>query len=657
MGSQFESDKSPEGIKHESPHTPRKAFTRSTSTHGKSRNPSLSLQRTHSRKDIYDADTSRDDGQFGYQGTGGGEGLYRLTSQDTRRNQHNTAQHQQASATSGLAAYENEDAKEREEEVEAVEAARYGGPGSRPTNANKTSTSLSEVPSDPGSLATSTSETPANDLEKGLETDPKEKEKASSELERRHDPNLVSWDSPDSQENPRNWSPGKKWRTTFLVSSYTFFSPLSSSMIAPALPLMSSDFHITSQVASNLMLSVFVLAYAVGPLLLGPLSEMFGRRPILQGCNVFFILWTVGCALAQNQAEMTAFRFLAGLGASAPLVVGGGTIGDCYEPQQRGGAMAVYSMAPLIGPVIGPIVGAAITQTLQNWRWIYGVAAIASAAPAVLGVFFLQETYAPRILAVKAARLRKETGNEKLHTAFDIEAPRWQDRFKHNLVRPFVLLLTQPIVQLLAAYMSVIYGTMYLLLVSFEEVFRLQYNFNTLIASLNYISLGIGFAIGGQIGGRLVDRIYRRLKARNDNVGTPEMKLPLMMVSAFLVPIGLILFGFSAQYKLHWIVPNIGAAIFGLGMMGTFLCLQNYTVDTYNVYAASALSAVGFCRSLCGFGLPLAAPSLYANLGYDYGNLLLAGIAAVLGCPAPFLFYKYGKWLREKSPYAASPSM
>lgn len=84
---------------------------------------------------------------------------------------------------------------------------------------------------------------------------------------------------------------------------------------------------------------------------------------------------------------------------------------------------------------------------------------------------------------------------------------------------------------------------------------------------------------------------------------------------------------------------------------------RSYALDAYTTYAASILASVGFCRSLAGFGLPLAAPSLYANLGYDYGNLLLACIALVLGVPAPILLWKYGAYLRARSPYASEASL
>lgn len=83
--------------------------------------------------------------------------------------------------------------------------------------------------------------------------------------------------------------------------------------------------------------------------------------------------------------------------------------------------------------------------------------------------------------------------------------------------------------------------------------------------------------------------IYKRFKAKNGGVGRPEYKLPLMIVTTWMLPAGMLIYGWSVQYHVHWIVPNIGAFIFGTGMMFSFLGVQNYMVDTYSLYAASAL--------------------------------------------------------------------
>jgi hypothetical protein len=106
-----------------------------------------------------------------------------------------------------------------------------------------------------------------------------------------------------------------------MVSCFTFISPVSSSMVAPALTSLAKDLHITDAVESQLTLSVFVLAYAVGPLFLGPLSEIYGRVIILQLANLFYLVFNIGCGVSQTKTQMIVCRFFAGLGGSAPLAV------------------------------------------------------------------------------------------------------------------------------------------------------------------------------------------------------------------------------------------------------------------------------------------------------------------------------------------------
>jgi MFS family permease len=131
----------------------------------------------------------------------------------------------------------------------------------------------------------------------------------------------VTWDGPDDPENPKNWTNKKKWAATLIVSSFTFISPVSSSMVAPALPAMARELNITNSVEQSLILSIFVLAYAVGPLFLGPLSEINGRVIVLQLANLFYLAFNIGCGFAKTKGQLIAFRFLAGLGGSAPLAV------------------------------------------------------------------------------------------------------------------------------------------------------------------------------------------------------------------------------------------------------------------------------------------------------------------------------------------------
>ena len=133
-------------------------------------------------------------------------------------------------------------------------------------------------------------------------------------------------------------------------------------MIAPAIGTLAQDFHITSDVEAQMMLSIFVLSYGFGPLLLGPMSEVFGRVRVLQLSNLFYLVWNLGCGFTRNKEEMIVFRLLAGIGGSAPMAVGGGVLGDCWQPEERGKAVGIYSLAPLLGPALGPLVGAWIVE-------------------------------------------------------------------------------------------------------------------------------------------------------------------------------------------------------------------------------------------------------------------------------------------------------
>jgi len=194
---------------------------------------------------------------------------------------------------------------------------------------------------------------------------------------------------------------------------------------------------------------------------------------------------------------------------------------------------------------------------------------------------------------------------------------------------------------------------MYLVLSTFPSVWEKVYHESVGVGGLNYVSLGLGYFLGTQIAAPISDRIYKKLKRRNNNIGQPEFRVPLMIPGAMMVPIGLFIYGWTAYYHTHWIGPNIGAAIFAAGTIVGFQSTQTYIVDAYTRFAASAVSATAVLRSLAGFAFPLFAPYMYSALGLNWGNSLLGFIAIGLGLPAPILMWKYGQMLRQKSTYAA----
>lgn len=181
------------------------------------------------------------------------------------------------------------------------------------------------------------------------------------------DAGIIGWESQDDPEMPLNFPQNKKWLLLALISSITLISPLASSMFAPGVSFMDADLHNTNEYVSALSVSIFVMGYVVGPLILSPLSEIYGRRPVLGCANAFFSVWQIGCALAPNITGLIIMRFLAGIGGSGCLTIGGGVIADLFHTEQRGMATSIFGAGPLLGPVIGPICGGFIAQR-AGWR-------------------------------------------------------------------------------------------------------------------------------------------------------------------------------------------------------------------------------------------------------------------------------------------------
>ena len=152
-------------------------------------------------------------------------------------------------------------------------------------------------------------------------------------------------------------------------------SPLASSMFAPGVPQVLQEFNSDNAILGSFVVSVYVLGYAFGPLFIAPLSELYGRRPIYHITNLLFIVFTVACAVASNFNMLIAFRFLEGVAGSAALTIGGGTVADLFAPEERGAALAVWQMGPMLGPIVGPTAGGFLSQA-KGWRWIFWVIAI-----------------------------------------------------------------------------------------------------------------------------------------------------------------------------------------------------------------------------------------------------------------------------------------
>ncbi|KUJ12853.1 MFS general substrate transporter [Mollisia scopiformis] len=450
---------------------------------------------------------------------------------------------------------------------------------------------------------------------------------------------VVDFDGLDDPAKAQNWRPGKKWTMITVLALMTFISTLASTMFAPSVPSVMMEFRSTSTTLSTFVVSVYVLGNATGPLILAPLSELFGRAPVYHATNALYVICTAACALSANLSMLIVFRFFAGAMGAAVLSLGGGTITDLFIPEQRGTAMAVWSLGPLLGPVVGPVAGGFISSAL-GWRWIFWILTIASGVVTIAYYFFVPESYSPALLEKKASLLR-ERGNPYLRSKLASPLSRSATLYR-AIVRPTQMLLFCPVVTLLSIFIAVVYGQLYLLYTTITFVFEEQYHFAYRTSGLAFLGLGVGMLLGAGIFGAVSDRT---LKAKEKENGLkPEYRLPVMMYGIVIIPIGLVIYGWTAEKHVMWIAPIIGTAFVGAGMMATFA----YLVDAFPLYSASAVAANTVLRSIAGAFLPLAGPRMYSSLGLGWGNSLLALIAVML-IPFPALLIIYGERLRKLS--------
>jgi multidrug resistance protein len=389
----------------------------------------------------------------------------------------------------------------------------------------------------------------------------------------------------------------------------------------------------------------------VGPMLFAPLSEVLGRRIIYATTLLLAVIFIIPCAVAPNIQTLLVCRAIDGIAFSAPMTLVGGTLSDLWRTEERGVAMAAFSAAPFIGPAIGPLVGGFLFDA-AGWRWLYWIQLILAAVVYILITFTVPETYAPTILARRAAKLRKSTGEKDHVTEQDLDLRPFGERLRVFLIRPFQLLFGELIVFLVSVYMSVLYGLLYMFFVAFPIIYQEGKGYSAGITGLMFIPLAIG-VVASACCAPWVNAHYLKMCDKYNGAPPPEVRLFPMMVSCWFIPIGLFIFAWTSYPHLSWIGPAIGGFPVGFGFIFLYNAANNYMVDSYQHQAASALAAKTFLRSFWGAAVVLFTEQMYARCGYQWASSILAFISLAC-CAIPYVFYFFGERIRRHSKYAYS---
>ncbi|KAF7305789.1 RNA polymerase II-associated protein [Mycena chlorophos] len=470
----------------------------------------------------------------------------------------------------------------------------------------------------------------------------------------------------DPSEEPVYWSTAKKWLAVGVISAGSFCVTFASSMASFTEAGMAKEFHVSHE-PTILSISLFVLGLGLGPLITGApvfrgafletiflprtnvVAQVYGRSIIYRVSYILLVIIAFPIAFAPNLAVFLVFRFLQGMAGASFLSVAGGSVADMFVGPAVPTPMAVYTISPFMGPVFGPAIGGFINQNLY-WRWTYRISLIWMFCQMVAIFLFVPESYAPVLMQWKAKRLRKETGDNSHWAPLDRREASVTYMLYLSCTVPFKLLLFDRMALLLDTWTSVLLGILYLFFQAFPIIFEDIHHFNVQMTGLSFLGIGIGMAIGLATQ-PWWNRRTARIAAEHGGKAPPETLLVMGQVGGILVPLSMYIVAFTTYAQVHWIAPIIASVAFGTGMMFAFTTTFTYLVVAYRPIAASAMAANSAMRSTFAAAFPLFAGAMYKKLGTVGATALLAGLMTVLA-PLPFIFYKVGPRLREKSRFA-----
>ncbi|KIJ64167.1 hypothetical protein HYDPIDRAFT_175592 [Hydnomerulius pinastri MD-312] len=450
----------------------------------------------------------------------------------------------------------------------------------------------------------------------------------------------------EPEDNPQNMSALRRWIAVLVISSASLCVTCASSVAAFTETGTSQSFHVSHEV-TILGISLYVTGLGAGPLLVGPLSEVYGRNIIYQASYALFFIFTFPVAFAPNMAVFLVFRLITGFCGSAFLSVAGGSVSDMFSNATVANPMAVYTMSPFIGPVAGPL----IAGCNVNWRWTYRVDLCWIFVETVMLFLLVPETYVPVILKKKAKRLRKTTGDDKYYAPLDRIEGSLASAILVSCYKPFQLLIFDRMALLLDTWNALLLGILYLAFQAFPIIFEQVHGFNAQMTGLSFLGIGIGMfaAISTQ---PFWNRLFAREAAKFNGNPPPEVRLIMGQVGAVLIPISLFWLAFTTYPHVHWIAPIIASIPFGSGIYFAFTSTFTYLVTAYRPIAASAMASNSALRSAFAAAFPLFAGAMYNRLGTVGATALLAGLTTIMA-PLPFIFYRIGGRLRMQSAFAA----
>lgn len=430
-------------------------------------------------------------------------------------------------------------------------------------------------------------------------------------------PDLSSYDS------PFDWPESTKSIMIWLSCIATAMTAYAAGSYAPGIEQMTQYWNI-SRVVANVGITIFTAGFAIAPMVLAPFSEINGRKPVFVIAGWVFVICNLCCGVTRLFSGMLLARFFGGCASSVFSTMVGGVVADIYVAKDRNTPMTLFTGAALFGTGLGPMISGFIAEN-TIWRWIFYVHTIMTAVLMVFITFFFRETRGNVLLSRKAKKLnawyeaREEAGFygfrmpvEGKQGEFATRRIRWKcksdeergtivEMIKTSLSRPFVFLVTEPVVFFFSLWITFSWAVLYCTFTAVPYIFTTVYHFSLEEGGAVFAAISVAAVIA------TVTSIYqeRIIGMPKKFVGTPEARLAFTGFQSAFLPIGLFWLGWTSRASVPWIVPTLAVGAATIGIFAIYLAVFNYLADCYHRYASSAIAAQSFCRNLIGGTFPL----------------------------------------------------
>lgn len=346
-----------------------------------------------------------------------------------------------------------------------------------------------------------------------------------------------------------------------------------------ALPIVADEFN-TSETITNLSVALYMLSMSIFPLWWSSFSEEFGRRNIYIISFALFTIFSVASAFSKNITMLIILRVCGGGASASVQATGAGTIADIWESFERGNAMSMFYLGPLLGPLIAPVVGGALTQAL-GWRSTMWFLSIYGLVILIMLTLFLPETLVRR-KTEEAVAERPTLGRTTTTESAKAKTKKTTQFLKRFLIDPLsvLLFLRFPAVVVAVTLAAIAFGALFVGNIAIQQLFsKPPYNYDQLVIGLLYIPSGLGYFIASFFGGRWIDRIMareatkaNRYDERGKLIYLPEDRLrENAWIANTVYPLALLVFGWTLQYGVHFMVPCVTLFLFGATSMLLFV--------------------------------------------------------------------------------------